>query len=395
MTRENLRLRSADMVAVLERTGLRPNADNFLLPLFECVSNSIHSIFEAFPDEISKGEIEIEVSLDPTSMLIKDNGAGLNFDNMGAFLTPFTGQKLKKGGKGFGRFIAFKVFEEVLYASRHRDNDNDDAFAFRFDVYADHEVTFVDVFTTFLGGSGCSVQLSGLRSPFQDISERITADEIVDRVVRYFLPYFITGRMPNLKLVVDGTSYAPSDRFKSLFTSEKIVTEKIDIDGELHEFNIGTSLSEKGKMFPRHAMLLFADDRVIGSGRSLEGKIGTPHFTGKDGRTRVAIASVSGDFLNSRANTARTDIEASEDEIDAIANRVSEIILDQQNEYREERRGEQTKGLTSVFMRNPLLRTALKQTPSDYVRSKPMSWGPEQFVSDLDTRKNLAGSTIS
>lgn len=388
MDANSVPLKHADMVAVVKRTNLRPTVDNFLLPIFECISNSYYSISERFQDnDLSKGKIEIEIGLSPVFASIKDNGVGLNTENFDAFLTPFTGQKLRKGGKGFGRFIAFKVFDEVHYATRHKNGSKLESRAFSFDIFTTPEVKFTDIFTTFINDTGCSIRYTGLRAEFEKVVESVNPDQIVDRIIRYFLPYFVSGRMPQLRLTVDGTSYDAAERFKNLFSSELTIADKIEIDGELHDFEIGTSLSERGSLFPRHAMLLFADGRIIGSGRSLEGKIGTPSFLGKDGKSRVVIASVSGEFLNNRANTARTDVEASEEEIDLIANRVAEIVLDQQNEYKETRRSDQAKSLVSVFIRNPLLRTALKEAPSDYVRSKPMSWGAEQFVSDLALRR--------
>ncbi|MBE1507004.1 ATP-binding protein [Rhizobium viscosum] len=389
MTLSNLALNPADMIAVVARTNLRPNADNFLLPMFESISNSYHSFSDRFgADHVDRGRIHIEVNKDPASIVVKDNGSGLNDSSMESFRTPFTGQKLKKGGKGFGRFISFKVFDDVLYQSRHVGKSQDEAFAFRFDINSKNkEISFIELFTTPLEDYGCCINLSAAKETFQAVASTLSDEQIIDRIIRYFLPYFISGRMPKLEIFIDGIGHDPDERFRKLFTSQETVIEQIEIDGQLHEFEIGISLSEKGTLFPRHAMLLFADDRIIGSGRSIEGKIGTSHFVGEDGRSRVVVASVSGEFLNVRANTARTDIEASEDEIDEIANHVSQLVLDKQGAYREQRRGDQAKSLSTVFMRNPLLRTALTQNVAEYVRSKPMNWGPEQFVSDLALKR--------
>lgn len=389
MFREDLPLKPADMAAVVERTHLRPNLDNFLLPVFECISNSLHSINDKSKvEENFNGHIYIEINRNPGSILIKDNGLGLNEENLEAFRTPFTGKKLRKGGKGFGRFISFKVFDEALYSSKHKNIQGEEIISFRFDIYANREISFIDTFTTFLGGTGCSVSLSGVKSEFKNYIESADDDEIVDRIIRYFLPFFISGRMPKLEITIDGIAHEPAVRFKEIFRSDNIINEKIEIGGEHHDFQIGISMSKRGTLFPRHALLLFADDRVIGNPRSIEGKIGTSYFTGSDDIKRVVTASVSGEFLNNRANTARTDIEASEDEIDIIANRISDLVLDQQKEYKEERRRKQQKDLTNVFSRNPLLRTAVKEENlQKYVESKPMSWGAENFVSDLALRR--------
>lgn len=388
MKPNSLHLKPADMVAVIERTNLRPTPDNFLLPMFESISNSFHSIQDRFgAEEISKGRIEINITKQPSSISVKDNGTGLNAASMDSFLTPFSGHKLKRGGKGFGRFISFKVFEDIIYISRHLKDESIETFTFKFDVKAEKEIQFIPTFESLIDEVGCGVLLRSPYPAFQDVSEKMDDDEIIGRIIRYFLPYFISGRMPDLKIRIDGKDYDPYDKFRQLFKPDHAVTKTISILGQPHEFQISVSQSEKGSLFPRHAMLLFADDRIIGSGRSIEAKIGVPHFTGPDGKNRVVIASVSGTYLNTHANTARTDIEASEEEIDEIADFVSELVLETQGEYRETRRQDQEKSLTSVFYRNPLLRTAVTQDLSSYVRSKPIHWGAEQFVSDLALRR--------
>jgi len=388
MKPNDLPLKPADMVAVIERTNLRPNTDNFLLPMFESISNSYHSISDKFGiEKIESGTILISIKKDPCNITVQDNGLGLNTECMESFRTPFTGQKLKKGGKGFGRFISFKVFDEVKYQSHHFNNRTIESFAFNFDIKAKNEISFIDLFTTTLGKTGCTIVLTDAKENFQEVSSTLNDDDIVNRIVRYFLPYFLSGRMPSLKISIDGKEYNAEERFGKLFSSQEVISTEIEIDGSIYKFQIGLSLSEKGSLFPRHAMLLFADDRIIGSGRSLEGKIGTPHFPSPDGKNRVVVASVSSEFLDTRANTARTDIEASEEEIDQIANHVSQLVLDNQSEYRDNRRAQQAESLNAVFLRNPLLRTALSQNANDYVRSKPMSWGPEQFVSDLALKR--------
>ncbi|WP_266016747.1 hypothetical protein [Brucella intermedia] len=103
MKPNDLPLKPADMVAVIERTNLRPNPDNFLLPMFESISNSYHSISDKFGIEnIESGTIVINIKKDPSYITVQDNGLGLNKECMESFRTPFTGQNLKKGAKVLG-----------------------------------------------------------------------------------------------------------------------------------------------------------------------------------------------------------------------------------------------------------------------------------------------------
>lgn len=386
---QNLPLKTADMVAVIERTNLKPSLENFLLPVFESISNSLHSISDDFGREgEDKGHISIEIFRNPASIIIRDNGPGLNYENFEAFRTPFTGRKLRKGGKGFGRFISFKVFDEIYYSSRHEKHKKIEEFAFKFDINSETEIIFIENMEEIIGRTGCTVVFQSAKTSFEKYLDSASDNKIIDHIIRYFLPYFAGGKMPKLEIAIDNKQLEPAERFKEIFDFGNTIEEKIEIDGEVFDFKIGISLSKKGELFPKHAMLLFADDRVIGTPRSIERKIGSPHFLHSDGTSRVAIASVSGEYLNNRANTARTSIEASEEEIDVIANKICEIVLSEQKEYTATKRASQKDSLTSVFSRNPLLRTAVREDNlGDYISSKPMSWGAEEFVSDLALRR--------
>ena len=114
-------LKPADMVAVIERTKLDPNDENCLLPIYEAVVNGIYSTQSRWGKDVSQnGNVNATIASNPFKVEVFDNGFGpddLNFDN---FLTPFTGCRLKKGGKGFGRFIAFKVFKYIKYQTVYK-----------------------------------------------------------------------------------------------------------------------------------------------------------------------------------------------------------------------------------------------------------------------------------
>src|ERR1700733_11913585 len=103
-----------DMRAVLSRTHLTHDLHGLLLPIFEAISNAMDSIQSRFGDDAKeKGAIQIHLSNpnDPKEFLVSitDNGVGLTDENYISFKTPFTGHKLSAKGRGFGRFIAFKV----------------------------------------------------------------------------------------------------------------------------------------------------------------------------------------------------------------------------------------------------------------------------------------------
>ena len=115
-----------------------------LMPLFEVISNSIHSIEEAEKAGLLKkgnGEIVIkcirnggedvlsslpEIDRYPIhSFEITDNGIGLNADNLKSFVEADTDHKIEIGGKGVGRFVCLKAFTELNIYSQFRDDKGD------------------------------------------------------------------------------------------------------------------------------------------------------------------------------------------------------------------------------------------------------------------------------
>lgn len=362
----------ADMPAVLQRTNLPPSYENLLLPIYEAISNAIYACEDRWGTEFpNKGNIVVEVSTSPFSATVSDNGVGLGKSNLINFRTPFTGTKLKRGGKGFGRFIAFKVFDDVQYFSRPV---NEEEVSFRFDIYSEDELQETDAPLPLEFNTGTVVQLTGVKKPFENSAASINDDGIVDRIIRYFLPNFLKGQVPVMKMIVDSTVVDVSERSSKFFPVSNIQSHTVEIQGEKHSMDIGLAKVDRNEMFPHHMMMLFADGRIIGIGRNIERKIGTSHFENAVGQKQVYVATVSGDYLDARANTARTQIEASEVEIDEIVSFVADLILASETAYVEKHRDNQSSDTVAAISRNPLLRAALRgRSIRDYVASKPMS----------------------
>lgn len=92
--------KSIDLASEVKRATLPDGLEGFLFPLYEAVSNSFHSLEERWGDDVEeKGHIEIEFDVDGQEILIADNGVGFDDKNLGAFLTPLTGNKYERGGR--------------------------------------------------------------------------------------------------------------------------------------------------------------------------------------------------------------------------------------------------------------------------------------------------------
>lgn len=370
------------MPAVLERTNLRSNIENFMLPIYESISNAIYSVQEKWGEQaINTGKVELILTTGSFSATIIDNGVGLDDKNYDKFKTPFTNHRLKKGGKGFGRFVGFKVFEQISYFSKFDDHKLRD---FDFNIYHQPEMTDPIFSKKHKYETGCTVCYEGVKEKFEKIAAKLEPEDIVERVIRYFLPYFIGSQIPEFLIIIDGVRFDAKECFLEFFDPQHEETININIDGVEREFGIQISKVKKNTLFQNHALLLFAGGRIIGSGRNIERKIGKAFFVNDDGQKQIYISAVSGEYLDQNANNARTQIEMSEDEIDIIVNSISKIILDKEQEFVKTHREKQSQGVQLALTRNPLLRSAIgAKTISEYVQEKPMSWKPEAFVSNL------------
>ena len=383
-------LERADMVAVLERTHLPVSEESFLLPLYESISNAIHAIQDQWGDQSAeKGRIDILFARDSTSdnyyFEICDNGVGLTDENYDSFLVPFTGHKLRVNGKGFGRFIAFKIFERSYYFSRYRDSKGMiKTRSFLFDVLQDEELVDEVRGITFPHETGCLVLHELLRPEYISIARDIDGADFVSLIIKHFLPIFVSQRMPNIFATVDDTEFDLKSHFLEFFGKEVECPFKVELRGEEHNFSVSVSRPERGRLFSRHALLFFADGRIAGPGRNIEGKMGTSYFEDAEGNRYVVVGCVTGEFLNRNANQPRTGIELSEDELNAISSAACDEILKVEDEQFRKIKQRQRENVLAVLNRSPLLRSGLKgKTIESYISSKPNNWKPEDFVADL------------
>lgn len=385
-------LKKPDMVAVLARTNLARHIGGFLLPIFEAVSNSIHSISEKYEaNDIQRlGRILINVvdtvDIDKFSITVTDNGSGLDRKNFDAFLTPFTGNKLRKNGKGFGRFIAFKVFERVEYESLVKSDDK--TLRFIFNVYEDEEIKPLKGRTEFPFDEGCSVRYSDIRDEYINRWKDLRDKSFLDNLTQNFLTYLVNGRMPETKVIYNGKETDLREHFTKVFHHEESHDFHVFLDGEERAFRLDVSRADRNAPFERHALLFFADSRILGKGRAIEAKLGKPFFERADGSEYVVIASVSGEYLDQNANNDRTFLEAPEKDVSEIVDKACSFIMETEKEQNEQIKSEQRNNVTEILQSHPLLRFGLAgKTVEQYVDRKPNNWNTERFVSDLSIQR--------
>jgi light-regulated signal transduction histidine kinase (bacteriophytochrome) len=127
-----------DFVGRVRRLPDPRNTAEALQPLFEAVMNAVHSTQDKFQDEVGNlGKIHVTVTKkeekNDFSIIVADNGNGLNKQNYDAFLTTDTEhKKVTRGGKGVGRLLWLACFEEINVSSDFIESEQKKRRQFKF-----------------------------------------------------------------------------------------------------------------------------------------------------------------------------------------------------------------------------------------------------------------------
>lgn len=116
-----------NLVKRIDRLPKPTNTADAMQPLFEAVSNSIHSTQDRFKDNVStQGKITVTLTMAsrraPSKIVVEDNGIGLDAKNYDAFTTTDTDNKIARGGKGVGRLLWLDCFEAISVTSMSVEN---------------------------------------------------------------------------------------------------------------------------------------------------------------------------------------------------------------------------------------------------------------------------------
>ena len=389
MTAETDTLIKPDMVAVLERTHVSKDLHGFLLPILEAVSNAMHGIEARFGDDARRdGTIAIRVFHVNDSrkfmVSITDNGIGLDEGNYLSFKTPFSGHKLQQNGRGFGRFIAFKVFDRILYSSRFEATTKPDKRTFRFDIKQKNELIFDDGEPDFTH-LGLCVEYDEPRAEWSELIKSLDENDIADHIGSHFLPHFLYRWLPEITIRFgDADPSSITAHFKDVFVQSESGSFEQVMDGRAEMIEYSLTKVPRTRSFKNHCLLFAAGDRIVGNPRDLTNLLGQPAFFDDKGQPYIVIAVVRSSAFESRLNDARTGINISPTVIEEIVATVGGIIQSTENSQIAKIKATQSKDLEGALQENPILRIGLRgQSVATYVAGKPNNWKAQDFVSNL------------
>lgn len=290
--------------------------------MYEAISNAFHSIEDRWEDDLEeKGRLDVAFDDQTREVMVTDNGSGFDEANLSAFLTPLTGNKYERGGKGFGRFMAFKVYSRVFYSSGQRQTDGMlTKGCYRYDPFSndDNLITVKESDGAGAHSHDCGVTVS-MRSPKADFEDYFvlegkdrkhnhTAEDIVSAVLDHFLIEFIQKKVPkHFVLTIQGAKFNLYKYFHESLAVGGNRKEAMTIGTETVEFSfdyfkVGEEHAKK------HRLYFYANNRAASDLESISSGLNSNPFIETKGEEEFRyyyLVAVSSDFFKSSQSRDR------------------------------------------------------------------------------------------
>lgn len=316
-----------NLVKRIDRLPKPNNAADAMQPLFEAVSNSIHSTQDRFKENVAtKGEIIVTLTMAsrqaPSKILVEDNGVGLDGKNYDAFTTTDTDNKIARGGKGVGRLLWLDCFEAISVSSTSVENGDPKRRTFRFvlsqsDQIQDYEETGADA---TLPDTGVMVAFEGLRDNGYRAKFPGRPAYVFQHFTSHFLPTFIGSRSPRITVHCgDETRHYP-DEINSIIHRRETIESIATVDyGPLTLTLMECDKVASADLQGSHFVHFIAHDRTVHS-QKIDGKLGLKYFGANE--DRVFHAVLTGKFLDDNVNQERTKFQFEDAVLDRIVSDV-------------------------------------------------------------------------
>lgn len=294
-------------------------SSNGLMPLFEAVVNSIHSIEER-GSSLREGAITVEILRNGQGVLelnaktnqeiegfsITDNGIGFNDENMKSFETLDSEHKVDKGCRGVGRLLWLKAFNNIEIKSVFKAEEGFICREFTFDAKQGVSDP-IDTIFEIKNLSTC-VNLLGFEKRFKEATSK-TVNSISNDLLEHCLWYFVRdGGVPKI-IIRDGEEIINLDTLFEQYMYSSASTEAINIKGQ--EFEL-THIKLRASSLKNHSISYCAASRLVKE-ESITGKI--PGLFGRigDGNGQFTYSCyISSKFLDERVRAERTGFDLEE-----------------------------------------------------------------------------------
>jgi len=279
--------------------------------LFEAVTNAIHAnateikcYLNTTQNQLKEEDKELGAIKVDTIKII-DNGDGLTDKNFASFSTYRTEHKKELGCKGVGRFVFLKIFKNVIYNSRLKEEQEERKF--KFDFKFDTENLTKE--STVVESNETELTLSGITSKYYDNTKkndrRIELDitTIREKVLMNLIPTLFFYKQKGTYITIE--IHNEYDNTTSQISSIDIpdfqdkTFEVQNKDGNIFKFNLHHKINNNAGSLNAYYC---ANNRTVCEFSDKDLKIAMPY--GYSG-----FMLLESDYLNTHANNERNDFD--------------------------------------------------------------------------------------
>lgn len=310
-------------------------ANDALLPLFECVANSVISTKKTnnaqkyIQIQIERGDYPSNPDIFNTrtikNIAVIDNGEGFTDKNLKSFETPFSKINKEFGCKGVGRFTVLASFRRMRVRSNYRDSKGWMYREFEFDPV--QEVHPIILQPSSKEEHKTIVELEECFNPTIKDRTAKTLDEIAQELMDHCLVYYLCGDLPKIELY-DSTE-KKVEKLNDLYDRvSRDKEKKFTLNGE--EFHIYITKTPKENNRKNHYIRYCANSRTVGMPKSI-GKLNTvfAYPIVQNGIAYFLDVYVVSDYLNNNTYSSRNGFKIPQEKGTSLFGKDSKISFDE------------------------------------------------------------------
>jgi hypothetical protein len=329
-------------------------------PIIESITNSFYAIAKT---QRSDGFIGIKLirniqqttdnsKSDVIGFEIEDNGIGFNDENLSSFDTAFSTLKKEYGGKGTGRFIFLKYFENVSVESVYRDVTTNKYMKLTFDFNKNSNTSIVSnpKFEETTETDTKTKIIFRKLNPKKQFKEK-NLDTIAKSIFEKILMYFVNEEQntPIIKLFDDDDAIILNDYLNDNTKIQILTKEKFFLTGEMKgdiEFTVTLfKIYSPGSQNNKISLLAHKIEVEDISMGIVDKLFGEPLV--EEGKNYVIKAYITSNFLDDRVSQERTRFDLPENSNDAFEESITKkAIIEQTIQIVKKNLGEEVKTLS-------------------------------------------------
>lgn len=252
-------------------------AEDVLLPMLECVVNSIISLQKSpiprsekkIQIQIKRGNLPEKLNFDNVKTIsgfkIIDNGIGFNTSNYKSFQTPFSQVNKEFGCKGIGRFTVLAAYKDFVVESNYEESNTWHNRKFKFST--EKELETIDFNKSDVQQWKTIIDIENCSNPILIEKSALSLLQISESIMQHCFIYYLNNSLPRIEVL--DLENNEVEVINELF--EKVSKEKerdFLLKSEGFKFYITKTLKEGNRK--NNYLYYCANNRTVGNPKNIK-----------------------------------------------------------------------------------------------------------------------------